>query len=56
MNLRQTFSRFAAAILGLVLICNQAAADFATPFIETTPVGETSKEYGYLVVSVTLLL
>jgi len=33
----------------LLLISSQAMADFATPFVETTPVGGTSKEYGYLV-------
>ena len=33
----------------LVLTSSHAAADFATPFVETTPVGGTSKEYGYLV-------
>ena len=33
----------------LLLTSSQAMADFATPFVETTPVGGTSKEYGYLV-------
>ena len=45
----RTFTCRAAAITALVLTCCQAAADFATPFVETTPVGGTSKEYGYLV-------
>jgi len=33
----------------LLLTSSLAMADFATPFVETTPVGGTSKEYGYLV-------
>ena len=33
----------------LLLTSSQAMADFATPFVETTPVGETSKEHGYIV-------
>ena len=49
MRALRTFPRCAAAIAALVLTCSQAAADFATPFVETTPVGGTSKEYGYLV-------
>ena len=49
MKALRTFTCCVAAITALVLTCSQAAADFATPFVETTPVGGTSKEYGYLV-------
>ncbi len=49
MKVLRTFTCRAAAIIVLVLASSQAAADHATPFVETTPVGGTSKEYGYLV-------
>ena len=49
MQALRVFTCCAAAITALALTSSQAAADFATPFVETTPVGETSKEYGYLV-------
>ncbi len=49
MKVLRTFIYFAVAIAALVLTSRQAAADLATPFVETTPVGGTSKEYGYLV-------
>jgi hypothetical protein len=49
MKVLRTFTFCAAVITALVLTSRQAAADLATAFVETTPVGETSKEYGYLV-------
>ena len=49
MKVLRTFTCCAAAITALMLTSRQAAADLATAFVETTPVGATSKEYGYLV-------
>jgi len=39
----------ASALVTILLTPSQATADLATLFVETTRVGETSKEYGYLV-------
>ncbi len=49
MKALRVFTCCAAAITALALTSSQAAADHATPFVETTPVGGTSKEYGSLV-------